>query len=117
MQIEIHELICWAITLITTVSFLYERTKNKHIATYMTLQGILKGLQEKAKQYANLSGDINRNTQETISKETYNSFVKSMFADNNAICQNIMGIMKSLQHGKDIPFDIGNLNPNEKTIE
>jgi hypothetical protein len=106
MEIQLHELISWGITIMVTVSTLLSwwNRRKKHSEDYMIIQGLMRGISEYSKFYAHTSGEIDRgNLQPT--KDSMKMILDFAYSANNAIMQQVLGIIKSFGVKKDVPID------------
>lgn len=71
----------------------------------MVIQGILQSLKEKIGYYANLTARTNSNDINP-DKEQFIMLTNSVYAENKAMMQTLMGVLKSFGLKKDLPFDI-----------
>ena len=101
-----HEVISWALTLISATLFLSEYRKNDNTKYYMVLQGILRACNQRANFLAHIMADI-RQTDRQIPREEFLLFVDTEYANYVSLQEHIMGSMKSIQPHKDMPFDVG----------
>jgi|SRR3990167_8251723 len=105
LTVSIHELISWALVIISFMLWWHERKINNNMQHYMVIQGILQHLKEKVKYYAHLIGEINRN--DIIpDKAQFRMLSNSVYTDHVAMMQSLTGILKSFQLKKELPFDV-----------
>jgi RNase adaptor protein for sRNA GlmZ degradation len=70
----------------------------------MIVQGLMRSINEYSKLYAHQNGEIDRgNLQPT--KDNMKMILNFAFSTNNAIMQNVLGVIKSFGVKKDIPID------------
>ena len=100
-----HELISWALTLVSGVLLFSELRKNNNTKYYMVLQGILRACSQRANFLAHLMGQLEKSDR-AIPREEFLLSVKSEYANYVSLLEHIMGSMKSLQPHEDMPFDV-----------
>ncbi|HEA68257.1 hypothetical protein LCGC14_2736210 [marine sediment metagenome] len=105
LTVSIHELVSWTLVIIGLMLWLHERKKNDNTKHYMVIQGILQNLKEKANYAAHLTGQIDSNNI-TPTKEQFIMLSNSIYTDQRATMQSLMGVLKSFELKKDMPFDI-----------
>ncbi len=106
LTVSVVELISWFITIVSVILFLVERRKNARLPYYMAIQGILRACKEKSGFYASYLSEVrNRNEVKSIPKEEYMLFISSVYSDYVSLMEHIMGSLKAIEPGKDMPFD------------
>ena len=101
-----HELVSWFIAVVSATLFIAERRKNDNTKYYMVLQGILRACGQRSGFLANKVGRL-RESGRDVSHEEFNFILESEYVNCVQLQEHIMGSMKSLQPGKDMPFDAG----------
>jgi hypothetical protein len=116
MEIQLHELISWGITIVVTLSAVLSwfHRKKKHSSDYMIIQGLIRGINEHQKYFSIIYTDtINGKMQ--FSKDLFISVLHSAFWMNMATMQHVLGVIKALGVKKDVPFDAQQfLNPEQQ---
>ena len=101
-----HELVSWCIALVSALLFFVERRKNDNTKYYMVLQGILRACHQHAGFLAYTKGR-SQESRRDVPCEEFDFVMDSEYANCLQLQEHIMGSMKSLQPGKDMPFDVG----------
>ena len=101
-----HELVSWCIALVSATLFFVERRKNDNTKYYMVLQGILRACYQRAGFLASMRVRSQKNNRD-VPYEEFDFVLQSEYANYLQLQEHIMGSMKSLQPGKDMPFDAG----------
>ena len=101
-----HELVSWVIAVVSATLFIAERRKNDNTKYYMVLQGILRACGQRSGFLANKVSRL-RESGRDVSHEEFNFILESEYVNCVQLQEHIMGSMKSLQPGKDMPFDAG----------
>ena len=101
-----HEVISWALTLVSAVLLLSELRKNADTKYYMVLQGILRACNQRAGYLAHTMGQL-RQSDRPITGEEHLLFVESEYVNYVSLQEHIMGSMKAMRPGKDLPFNVG----------
>jgi hypothetical protein len=101
-----HEVISWAVALISTTLFIAERRKNDNVKYYMVLQGLLRACNQRCGFLVSTIQKV-RDTGREIPRDEFCFVVESEYANYVALQEHIMGSMKSIQPDKDMPFDVG----------
>ena len=102
-----HEIVSWAITLVSLTLLLRQREENTKY--YMILQGILKACHKRAGFLANIHGDVQRGGGRNIPHEEYTTFINGEYVNCLQLQEHIMGSMKSLKPKEDMPFDVNDV--------
>ena len=101
-----HEILSWAVAVVSATLFLVERRKNDNTKYYMVLQGILRACNQRAGFLASTHGRFLRDDRD-VSREEFALFITSEYANSLQLQEHVMGSMKSLQPDEDMPFDVG----------
>lgn len=105
LTIAIHELVSWAITVVSVTLFVLEKRRNTQLPLYMALQGILKSCHEKTLFYWKKAGNASENHPEgVVNLSEYVVMLESASSDFQALKQNILGSMKGIVPDADLPF-------------
>ena len=97
------DLASWIFFVITVVLYCLERKKNK--TYYRALQGIFKSLQQKAGFYAKKTSELKIRNGKVVPKEEYSLLVESVYTDYQSFKEILMGVIKAIEPGKDMPSD------------
>ena len=101
-----HEVISWALTLVSGALLVAEYRKNDNTKYYMVLQGILRACNQRAGFLAHILADV-RGSDRQIPREEFLFAVDSEYINYVSLQEHIMGSMKSIQPDKDMPFNAG----------
>jgi hypothetical protein len=105
MTVNWYDLVSWGVALSGLIAFLYERKKNDKMKHYMAIQGLMQSFVLKSQKYANLIGELNQG-QIAPTKEYCKLVLQTAFSESREMVAILLGIMKSLDLKKDLPFDI-----------
>ena len=72
----------------------------------MVLQGVLRSCHQRAGFLASRIGRL-RQLERDVSRDEFDIFIESEYANSLQLQEHIMGSMKSLHPDKDMPFDVG----------
>ena len=99
-----HEIVSWALTVVSVTLFVVERRKNDNIKYYMVLQGLLRACNQRCGFLVNTIERVRQSGRE-VPRDEFIFVVESEYANYVALQEHIMGSMKSLHPAADIPFD------------
>ena len=99
-----HEIVSWALTVVSVTLFVVERRKNDNIKYYMVLQGLLRACNHRCGFLVNTIERVRQSGRE-VPRDEFIFVVESEYANYVALQEHIMGSMKSLHPDADIPFD------------
>ena len=103
-----HEIISWALAIVSATLFIAERRRNDNVKYYMVLQGLLKACNNRCGFLVNTIERVRASGRE-IPRDEFCFVVESEYANYLSLQEHIMGSMKSIQPDKDMPFDVGGL--------
>ncbi|WP_092224950.1 hypothetical protein [Desulforhopalus singaporensis] len=106
INIAWHELISWALVIISSTLFIVEKRSNSQTKNFMMLQGLLQACRKKVMLYAHLQGEIQSHGPENIPKREYALLVKTLYSDHESLMQNIMGCMRAIEPKKGESFNV-----------
>ena len=101
-----HEVLSWGLALISMTLFIAERRRNDNVKYYMVLQGLLRACHQRCGFLVSTIEKARQSGRE-IPRDEFFFVVESEYANYVSLQEHIMGSMKSLQPGKDMPFDVG----------
>jgi hypothetical protein len=106
MEIQIHELISWGVTIVVTLSAILSwwHKRKKHSSDYMIIQGLLRSINEHQKYFGIIWTDINDGKLQPT-KDLLISIIHASYAANAGIMQQVLGVIKAIGVKKDVPFD------------
>ncbi|MDP3097287.1 MAG: hypothetical protein Q8M86_05025 [Syntrophales bacterium] len=102
VNVSIHEIISWIVAAVSLALFIYERRKNNLTPFYMYLQGLLKACHAKSVFYYQLAKSFDPQGG-SADKDQFFKW-QAVSWDFETMKQTVMGIMKAIQPGKDVPF-------------
>ena len=106
MSLAWHELISWAVALVSVTLLVAERRKNDNAKYYMVLQGVLRACNQRAGFLVHVVEEAKKSDRQ-IPREEFILAIESEYINYASLQEHIMGSMKSLQPDKDSPFDVG----------
>src|SRR5438067_5792977 len=101
-----HEIISWVLAIVSATLFIAERGKNDNVKYYMVLQGLLRACNQRCGFLVATIQRV-RDSGREIPRDEFCFVVESEYANYVALQEHIMGSMKSIQPGRDMPFDVG----------
>lgn len=99
-----HELISWAITLVSMVLLVVEYRRNDAQKNYMVLQGILRACSQRGGFIASTLGKMDATDPVPLSQFRY--ALESEYANYVQLQEHVMGSMKAQWPHSDLPFDV-----------
>ncbi len=109
INISADQFIAWSLTIISITLFIVEKFKNSKKPVYMALQGLMKSIYVKF-QYHNahfglLAQDNTSENERVITIHEYMTYTHGVASDMDSLIEQTLGIIKSLDIGKDVVFD------------
>ena len=98
-----HEILSWAVALVSTVLLVVQHRMNDNTKYYMVLQGILRACSRHSGYLTSVRDGIKESDKDVTQRE-FAAFVESECAHSLQLEEHIMGSMKSLHPDEDMPF-------------
>jgi hypothetical protein len=119
-MIPLDQAIAYGITLVSLILFVIEKRRNNKTSVYMSLQGMLKATYEKHRIHQANWGMLlkaqSEKKERDISFEEHKLYVQFVALDYSSQVEQILGIMKSLEIGKDSIFNKNDFTGNDKAM-
>jgi hypothetical protein len=104
-----HEIVAWALVLLSGALFLYQRKRSDERKYYMVLQGILRACHQRAAFLAGQQARLDADPQRPVPRNEHALLINACYTDNLALMEHIMGAMKAIEPGKAMPFELSEL--------
>lgn len=114
INIPIHEVISWLVTVVALTLFLMERRKNVSGPCYKALQGILRSCLERKGHFAVLAKNLQEDKREEIPKTEFLLTLDIAQTEYFAMMQYVMGTIHAIQLNQELPADEFSLSKNEE---
>ena len=106
MVMPVHEVIAWILVIVSATLFIAERRRNDDTRYYMILQGLLRACYRRACFCAARTNRLRESSDTSIPLAQHILFVESSYTEYTSMMEQLMGSMKSLRPGQDMPFDV-----------
>jgi hypothetical protein len=112
IEVSIHEVVSWLITVAALTLYLMERRKNVTAPCYKALQGILRSCLDRKGHFAALATNAQEDQRVEIPKTEFLLTLDIAQTEYFAMMQYITGTMHAIQLNQDVPADEFNVPEN-----
>jgi hypothetical protein len=106
IDVSIHEVVSWLVTVVALTLFLMERRKNVAAPCYKALQGILRSCLDWKGHFAVLAKNLQEDKREEIPKTEFLLTLDIAQTEYFAMMQFVMGTIHAIQLNQDIPSEV-----------
>jgi hypothetical protein len=105
IDVSIHEIISWLVTVVAVTMYIMERRKNLNAPCHLALKGILRSCLERKGHYAVLAKNLQADKREEIPKTEFLLALDIAQTEYFAMMQYVMGTLNAMQLNQEMPSE------------